>query len=274
MTRLSFNNTGAFSDPLLGDPAAVSEPMASPNTPAPVETPQRGPRRARGEHVATGPERSTPARLWYWFAQRMLATLFAALGTWRATGRHNLPATGGALLVANHLSFHDPFLLGIPLQRPLNFVARSTLFIPVIGLLLRSLGGFPIQREGMSASALKETLLRLRNGGIVALFPEGTRSRDGQLAPLKSGIAVLVSRAGVPVVPAGIAGTYEAWPRSQLLPTFKPMRIHYGPPIHPAELAGMDSQAITDLVRDRIKESMKLAQEGLAHDLNQKHTYV
>ena len=144
-----------------------------------------------------------------------------------------MPATGPVLLVANHLSFLDVFLLGISVRRPLNYVARSTLFLPGLGFLIRSVGGFPIQREGMGASGMKETLRRLRNGGIVTLFPEGTRSPDGQLAPLKSGIAVLVSRAGVPVVPAGIAGTYEAWPRSQLLPAFKPIRIHFGPPICP-----------------------------------------
>ncbi len=113
------------------------------------------------------------------------------------------------MLVANHVSFLDVFVLGIPLRRPLNYVARSTLFVPGLGFLMRSVGAFPIQREGMGASGMKETLRRLRSGGIVTLFPEGTRSADGELGPLKHGIAVLVSRAGVPVVPAGIAGTFE-----------------------------------------------------------------
>ena len=141
-----------------------------------------------------------------------------------------MPETGGVLLVANHLSFLDVFIVGIPLHRPLNFVARSTLFLPVLGFLMRSVGGFPIQREGIGVSGMKETLRRLRNGGIVTLFPEGTRSPDGELAPLKPGIAVLVARAGVPFVPAGIAGTFEAWPRSRLFPRPHPIRVHYGLP--------------------------------------------
>ena len=109
---------------------------------------------------------------------------------------------------------------------------------PILGAFIRSVGGFPIQREGIGASGMKETLRRLKAGGIVALFPEGTRSRDGELGPLKPGIAVLAARVGVPVVPAGLAGLYEIWPRSRLLPVPHPVRVHYGQPILPHELAG------------------------------------
>ncbi len=160
------------------------------------------------------------------------------------------------MLVANHVSFLDVFVLGIPLRRPLNYVARSTLFLPGLGFLMRSVGAFPIQREGMGASGMKETLRRLRSGGIVTLFPEGTRSADGELGPLKQGIAVLVSRAGVPVVPAGIAGTFESWPRSRPIPIPCPVRIHYGRPITPEEIAGMRSEDVTALIRGRIEECL------------------
>ncbi len=114
---------------------------------------------------------------------------------------------------------------------------------------------------------MKETLRRLRNGGIVVLFPEGTRSPDGEMAPLKHGIAVLVSRAGVPVVPVGIAGTFELWPRWQLLPGFHPVRAHLGPAIHPEELQGMDAAAITELIRERLEECRQVAIRGLRRDL-------
>jgi 1-acyl-sn-glycerol-3-phosphate acyltransferase len=206
--------------------------------------------------------------VWYRLVQSLAATFFAAVGGWRATGQSNIPETGGTILVANHTSFLDSFLIGIPLRRPVNFVARSTLFLPILGFLIRSLGGFPIQRDGMGASGLKETLRRLRGGGIVTLFPEGTRSPDGELMALKPGIAALVSRANVPVVPAGIAGAFEAWPRSSLFPVPHPIRIHYGPLIEPKEFAGLDPHAVTALIQDRLLQAIAQAREGLARDLN------
>jgi 1-acyl-sn-glycerol-3-phosphate acyltransferase len=186
---------------------------------------------------------------------------------WRATGQSNVPDSGGVLLVCNHLSFLDVFMVGIPLRRPLNYVARSTLFVPVIGPLIRSVGGFPIQREGIGASGMKETLRRLKAGGIVTLFPEGTRSHDGELGPLKPGIAVLVGRVGVPVVPAGLAGLFEIWPRSRLFPVPHPVRVHYGRPIFPVDLAGLDTEAITALIRNRMQESHLEARRALKSDM-------
>jgi 1-acyl-sn-glycerol-3-phosphate acyltransferase len=216
----------------------------------------------------SGRERSVGSLLWYRLAQYVCASLAMVILRWRATGQHNMPGSGGVLLVCNHLSFLDVFLMGIPLRRPLNYVARSTLFVPGLGALIRSVGGFPIQREGMGASGLKETLRRLRAGGIVTLFPEGTRSPDGRLGPLKAGIAVLVARAGVPIVPAGVAGTFEVWPRSRLVPALHPIRIHYGPPIFPEELVGLDTTAITELIHPRMQESYSEAKLGLIGDMS------
>jgi len=212
-------------------------------------------------------DRSLPRWIWYCFVRYLCATLATVILRWRATGQRNIPSSGGVLLVSNHLSFLDVFFLGIPLTRPLNYVARSTLFRPILGWLIRSVGGFPIQREGIGASGMKETLRRLRAGGIVTLFPEGTRSRDGQVGQLKPGIAVLVARLGVPVVPAGLAGTFEIWPRSRLIPVPHPIRIHYGPPICPAELAGLDTEAITALIRNRMIESYLEACRALRGDM-------
>ncbi len=249
-----------MSEPIPTTGAAITSDPAGPDS-----RPKRS--RQRGGNRQSGRDRSFGSLAWYRFVQFVMGTIAAVLLRWRATGHEHVPESGGVLLVSNHLSYLDVVFLGVPLRRPLNFVARSTLFVPVLGAFIRSVGAFPIQREGIGASGMKETLRRLRAGGIVTLFPEGTRSPDGELGPLKAGIAVLVTRAGVPVVPAGLAGTFEIWPRSRLIPVPHPIRVHFGRPILPEDLAGMETEAITSLIRERLRECRLEARRGLRRDL-------
>jgi 1-acyl-sn-glycerol-3-phosphate acyltransferase len=221
----------------------------------------------RGGATISARDRPLADWLWYRFVQYLCAILTVVMLRWRASGQGNVPRSGGVLLVCNHLSFLDVFIVAIPLERPLNYVARSTLFVPVLGPLMRSVGGFPIQREGIGASGMKETIRRLRAGGIVTLFPEGTRSHDGRLGAIKPGIASLAARVGVPVVPAGLAGTFEVWPRSRLIPVPHPVRIHFGRPILPGEMAGLDTDAITELIQGRMKQIHLEACRALESDM-------
>jgi 1-acyl-sn-glycerol-3-phosphate acyltransferase len=201
---------------------------------------------------------------WYRSVQHVTTAIWMVRGGIRCSGAHHMPDHGGVLLVSNHLSHLDVFFLGLPLNRPLNYVARSTLFIPVLGPLIRSVGGFAIQRDGRGAQGLKETLKRLKGGAIVTIFPEGTRTPDGELGEMKAGVAILASRASVPIVPAALAGSFEAWPRGVSFPKAHPVHIHYGKAIQPEELAGLDFQEITNLIRDRILDCQREARRQLA----------
>jgi 1-acyl-sn-glycerol-3-phosphate acyltransferase len=233
----------------------------------PTEATRDPSRRSPTPHPPRSRDRPRLALIWYGVVRMMSTLLFCILGGVRATGRRHMPAAGGVLLVSNHLSHFDVFVLGVTVPRSLNYVARSSLFFPPLGPLIRSVGGFAIRREGIGAEGLKETLRRLRAGGVVVLFPEGTRSRDGELAPLKPGIAALAARTRVPVVPAAIAGTFEAWPRSRRFPRIHPIRVHFGPPITPEQLAGLEPEAMTALLRERMLQAQGQARQELRRDL-------
>ena len=172
--------------------------------------------------VSPASDRSLTGFVWYRLVQGFFATVLAATTGIRASGRDNIPQKGSVLLVSNHLSHLDVLILGILLDRPLNYVARSSLFFFPLGRFIRSVGAFPINRDGMGAEGFKETLRRIKAGGIVTLFPEGTRTEDGDLGEIKSGIARLVARSRAVVVPAAIAGSFEAWPKTRWFPLVTP----------------------------------------------------
>jgi 1-acyl-sn-glycerol-3-phosphate acyltransferase len=233
--------------------------VSPPESPAP--TPADGRRSSRLE---ANPDRTRLGLLWYRMVQWFFSTLIASTCGLRVSGRENIPGRGAAMLVSNHLSHFDVLVLGILLDRPLNFVARSTLFFFPLGPFIRSCGAFPIQRDGIGAQGLKETLRRLKSGGIVTLFPEGTRTADGELGDLKSGIALLAAKARVPILPAAIAGTFEAWPRSRPFPSSHPIHVHFGRPIPSEQVKSLPPEELNALIRDRILECQAIARGALA----------
>lgn len=207
-------------------------------------------------------QRSLPKRLWYDFlhiACRLLATVLLQI---RVSGREHVPRTGGVLVLSNHQSHLDPVLIGLACDRRLNYLARETLFrfAPFRWLIL-SLDAIAIDREGLGLAGLKETLRRLKRGEMVLIFPEGTRTRDGEVAALKPGFSALASRAKVPLVPVGIAGAYDAWPRRRLLPWPSTVHIHFGPAISPDELRALDDRALVAEVERRIRSCHALSRQ-------------
>ena len=230
-------------------------------TPADLR-PTAAPRR-REKPGEIAQDRTRLGLYWYWMVQWFFSTMMASTHGLRVTGRENIPDRGAAMMVSNHLSHLDVLVLGILLRRPLNYVARSSLFFFPLGPFIRSCGAFPIQRDGIGAQGLKETLRRLKAGGIVALFPEGTRTPDGELAELKAGIAMLAAKAKVPILPAAIAGTFEAWPRTRPFPSPPPDPRALRPGDHPRAGQGRSApRPPPPLIRERILECQAIAREG------------
>jgi CMP/dCMP kinase len=142
----------------------------------------------------------------------------------RMQGESNLPKRGPALLIANHQSFLDPLLCGVIARRPMVYLARKTLFTNRFGAaIIRSLNAVPIDQEGVGKEGLRTILDQLMLGKAVVVFPEGERSPHGRMQALKPGIHLLIKRAQAPIVPVGIAGAFDAMPRSVLLPRPAPL---------------------------------------------------
>lgn len=167
-------------------------------------------------------------------------------------GAHRVPQEGGVLLVSNHQSYLDPVLLGVRLHRPLSYMAKSELFKHrAFAWLIRSLGAFPVKQGAGDVGAMKETIARLQEGRALNIFPEGSRTEDGELMPIEKGIGLVIRKAKVPVVPVVIHGSFRAWPRKHKLPRPYPIRILYG---HPLDLASMDREQIMATIDRRFHE--------------------
>jgi 1-acyl-sn-glycerol-3-phosphate acyltransferase len=179
-------------------------------------------------------------RVWY-------ATYFR----WRVFNPERVPETGAVILASNHASFLDPPLVGAGLKRGINYMARESLFrFPGIGALLRSWSAVPVDRDGGGAAGLKAILDRLLAGGGIILFPEGTRTRDGNLQPARSGIGLVVIKSAAPVVPVRVFGTYAAYGRHIKFPRPKRIAVKYGRPLNFEKLRA----EAKDCSKPRLKE--------------------
>jgi 1-acyl-sn-glycerol-3-phosphate acyltransferase len=182
-------------------------------------------------------------------------------------GRNNVPHEGGVLLVSNHQSYLDPVLVGVRLDRPLNYIAKSELFENRhFAKLLRWLHSFPVHQGRADVGAVRETIVRLRAGRALAIFPEGSRTNNGELLPIERGVSLIVRRAKVPVVPVVIEGSYRAWPITESI--FRPtnIRLVYGPPM---DLSGLSEEEILRKIEKTLREMLgKMRQANGANHRN------
>ncbi len=173
----------------------------------------------------------------------------------RVFGRPRTPPKGAVLVVSNHQSHLDPILVGLACDRRLNYVARDTLFgFAPFRWLIYSLDAIPLDREGLGLGGLKESIRRLRAGEMLLIFPEGTRTRDGEVGQIKPGFLALARRTSTPIWPVAIEGAFDAWPRSNTFPQPAVIHIQFGEIITPAEFARLDDDSLLAEVERRICE--------------------
>ena len=208
-------------------------------------------------------QRSMPNRAWQtWlkFTCRLAAVYGMKV---RVFGRERVPRTGGGLVLSNHQSHFDPVLVGLACERRLNYVARTTLFRSrVFRWMVAALDAIPIDRERGGVTGLKETLKRIKRGEMVLLFPEGTRTPDGEVHEIKPGFCAIARRAKVPLIPVAIDGAFDAWPRERRLPRTSVVHIHWGEPIAPHMIEQLDDRQLVAEVQRRVNACHTAARQS------------
>ena len=195
--------------------------------------------------------------MFYALAWIACSTALRVLFGFRAYGRSNVPRRGGVVLAVNHQSYLDPVAVGCGLTRPVHYMGRRTLFTSVLGIVIRRLNAFPVDR-----GAVKEFIRRVRAGRAVMLFPEGTRTRDGFLGEIQPGVSSIAVRAGAPVVPTYVDGSFEAWSRHRKLPRRARVSITYGRPISVERLEGESKREQQQRVRAELERCLKAFEAG------------
>ena len=192
------------------------------------------------------PPNTNDRSLFYKSCQVICRLITTVLFDLKVSGKEHLPKTGGVLLLANHQSYLDPVLIGVQLHRPLSYLGRSELFRnPVLSRLFLRLNAVPLHQGAGDIHALRETIKLLKEGHILTIFPEGSRTETGEIGPLQPGFTLVVRKAGVPIVPVVIEGSFQAWRRGQKIFKPYPIRVKFGPALN---VQGLKPDEIVNLL--------------------------
>lgn len=213
--------------------------------------------------------------LWYEANFWTAWTWYTFAFSFRSEGCHHMPRSGPVLVVSNHESFLDPLAVGLAVRRRIHYLARKTLFKhPVFGSFLRSVGCVPVDQDGIAKEGIRTCIELLGANKAMLVFPEGERTLTGEMMSFKPGVALVMKKAPTPIVPVGVAGAYEAYPRGQKLPRLSPLfwrptgaalAASVGKPIPPEHFADMSrEQVLADLfqkVQAQVKEAEKIVRK-------------
>jgi len=196
-----------------------------------------------------------PKMRWFRFARwccKVFCNLFFRIQVY---GRENVPDEGAFLLVGNHQSYLDPVFCGIPLKRPLYFLARDSLWkSKFFGWLISSVNTIPVGQGKADLSAMRKVIGKLKEGSGVCLFPEGTRTSDGKIASFKGGFGLLCRRGAAAVVPVVVDGAFECWPRHRKIFSPGEIVVCYGKAITAEQVKQMDDRELAKNLTDTLRQ--------------------
>jgi len=196
-------------------------------------------------------------------------TIIPLIKLWvkKANGLENLPKDGAAILAANHLSYADHLIIGAYLATKVNrrfsFLAKKEYFQGLQKYWYNYVGAIPLDRQKGGKSALRIALKALKEGKLVIIYPEGTRSLTGNLQKAKTGIARLALLSRAPVLPIGLIGTFEILPKGKYLPKFMRTTISIGKPLYFQEFYNkkINKKMLNEVTTRIMKEIAKLSNQ-------------
>jgi 1-acyl-sn-glycerol-3-phosphate acyltransferase len=166
---------------------------------------------------------------WYLLGYSLSKAIAKTFFNYRVIGAENMIEEGPCIIAANHCSYLDPPLVGVACKRAIHYLARKSLLdVPILGPILPQLNVIPVDQKNADRSALMGAIRVVRNGGAVLIFPEGTRSPDGNLQPAQPGIGMIAAKTDAPIIPVLIEGSFEALRRGRLRPRFTQVTVSIG----------------------------------------------
>jgi 1-acyl-sn-glycerol-3-phosphate acyltransferase len=194
----------------------------------------------------------------YRFAKFLSWWFFKFFHRLEVIGLNNIPSKGAFILASNHQSYFDPPALGCKLPRNLHYFARDSLFFWPLGFLIRNLNSIPVNRSQLDIATLKRVLRVLKQGDPLLVFPEGTRSSDGQIQSGKKGIGLLLAKSQSDVLPARIRGGNEVLGKGMMIPRIgRKLVVSYGSIIRFKELdPGKSDPLRYETIANRVLEAI------------------